>query len=577
MGRSIAPPPGGAGRGATGGPGPAGKAGSGRARAPIGELALPCFRLRAVGVRDWLLDSAPEADALAVAEAILARCHLVELNEPAVHLIFPYAAQASHAGRTLADFWPRESRFDLADAIAQVLLAPEECAVATRAVRSLVLDQPRITVWSARGDRDDICFSVTGGLQQNRTYYELWTSEARFRQLIHHLPFALLQVDATAMEPVWRELRGKGVTDLPAHLAAHPELVAFACGAVRVTDANRSALELMGLASAQALPETVEFLFADAQDTARRVMSAHFRGDRNFTDTLRFATFDGELRDVRISVTYPNAPEQLDITLISLEDVTERLQTEAQLRQLQADFTHAARISTLGELATSIAHEVNQPLAAVVTNADASLRWLQHAQPRLDKVQQLTARIAVNARRASDIIQRIREMAVKRVPEFAALDLNEVVAEALLFVRHDIENRSVRLCADLDPRPMIVAGDRVQLHQVLVNLLVNSAQALGQGTGEGGCQIEIRTRLQDDGSGRIEVRDDGPGIDPRHIGRIFEGFFTTKTGGLGIGLAICQSIIAAHGGRISADNLDPGGACFTVVLPGAGQGAAGRA
>ena len=539
------------------------------AASDIHGMELPCFRIDISALRPLFeaaqLEQSTGLDGMA---SLLSGTRVVDLNEAAVHLIVPYSARGGIAGQSLAEVWPPESQPELADAIAALARRKPAAGREVREVRSLVLDRPSLSVWRDEGDRDEVFFSVSGQLKQNRTYYQLWTSEARFRRLIHHLPFALLQVDATAMEPIWSRLRTEGVMDLFAYLDAHPELVAFSCEAVRVTDANHYAMSLFGLDDPAPLLTSVEYLFSQAQDTARRVMNAHFKGKRSYTEITRIARHDGELRDVRISVTYPTAPELLDITMISLEDVTARLQTEAQLRQIQADFTHAARIYTLGELTTSIAHEVNQPLAAIVTNADASLRWLGRGAPDLSKIQHLTSRIAANARRAGDIIQRIRGMAAKRRPERMVLDLNAIVEEALLFVRHDIENRSIALSMTLAKVSPRVLGDRVELQQVLVNLLLNAAQALETGEHLGGRHIIVVTRTNQDGTAVVVICDNGPGIAPEHFERIFDGFFSTKDGGMGIGLSICESIISAHQGRIEISNRADGGAKVEVTIPG---------
>ena len=216
----------------------------------------------------------------------------------------------------------------------------------------------------------------------------------------------------------------------------------------------------------------------------------------------------------------------------------------------------------LGELATSIAHEVNQPLSAIVTNAETSLRWLGREDPNLAKACQLTRRIADSARNASDIVQRIRSMAAGRAPERVMIDLNQVVNEALLFVRHEIETRSIALSVDLAPDLPFVCGDRVQLQQVVVNLLVNAVQAQAR-------RIELHTAQSADGMIGFAIHDSGPGIATENIDRIFSSFFTTKEDGVGMGLAICQSIIAAHGGRIGASNDPLGGARFEFSLPAA--------
>jgi C4-dicarboxylate-specific signal transduction histidine kinase len=248
------------------------------------------------------------------------------------------------------------------------------------------------------------------------------------------------------------------------------------------------------------------------------------------------------------------------------------VRTQAQLRGPSPDLAHAGRISLLGELATSIAHEVRQPLAAIVTNAETSLRWLARDEPDLAKVAQLTSRIAASARRANDIIERVQAMAAKHEPERAPLDLNDVVEEALQFVRHELDTKAIELSASLDPDLPVMLGDRVQLQQVVVNLLVNSIQAMAPDL-RSRRRIEVVTAVDDDGVLHLSVRDSGPGIPETILGRVFDGFFTTKSSGMGVGLAICRSIVAGHGGEILASNHPAGGALFGVTLPtGVGGG-----
>jgi C4-dicarboxylate-specific signal transduction histidine kinase len=394
--------------------------------------------------------------------------------------------------------------------------------------------------------------------------------EDRFRMLIHHTPTPLWYVDVRGAGEVFERLRAEGVTDIAAHLDAHPELVELAKDIVLVTEINRAALALFRAAAAADLIRPVRYLFEATPEMAKRVMVAHFQGRRNYVEQAKMATFDGEVRDVVFSVTYPAPPEHLDITFITIEDITERLRTEAQLRRLQADFAHAARVSMLGELATSIAHEVKQPLAAIVTNAETSLRWLAREEPNLAKARELTTRIAANARRANDIIQRVRSMAAKQEPRRVALDLAEVIDEALHFVRHDLDARGIVLSreevGDIPP----VIGDRVQLQQVVVNLLVNSIQAVVQANALDR-RIKLKVEVAPANVVTLWVHDTGPGIAEADLDHVFDGFFTTKDMGIGIGLAICQSIILDHGGEITAANHPAGGAVFQVALPANGS------
>jgi two-component system, LuxR family, sensor kinase FixL len=233
---------------------------------------------------------------------------------------------------------------------------------------------------------------------------------------------------------------------------------------------------------------------------------------------------------------------------------------------VQAALAHAGRVATLAELSATIAHEVNQPLAAIAMRAETGLRWLSRDEPNIAKVEQLMRDIASDARRASDIVQRIRGMATKREPEPTPLDLSEVVEEAVLFIRHEVESRSIDLSVKLGVGLPIVLGDRIQLQQVIVNLLVNSFHAITPVEGSRR-RIDLETGADQDDAVSFSIRDRGPGIAVENLDRVFESFFTTKEGGMGMGLAICQSIITAHGGRIAVSNHSEGGAQFRLTLP----------
>jgi C4-dicarboxylate-specific signal transduction histidine kinase len=390
--------------------------------------------------------------------------------------------------------------------------------------------------------------------------------EDKYRKLIFFMPTALWQVDSRAAGAAFERLRADGVRDIAAYLDANQELVEIACDTVLVTEVNREAVSLFTGASPAELIRPVRYLFAATPTMAKRVMVSHFEGHRSYTEEAKIITFDGQLRDVIFSVTYPTPPEQQDTTFITITDITERLRTEAQLRQLQADYAHAARISTLGELATSIAHEVKQPLAAIVTNGETALRWLERDDLNVAKVKQLTGRIVESAYHASEIVQRIRLMAVRAEPERVALDLKAVTAEAVSFIRHDIESKHIALSVDIGKVLPTIIGDRIQLQQVIVNLLLNSIQAIDHAQASER-HIYIAIRPEEDGFLTLSIRDSGPGIAAADFERLFESFFSTKEGGMGIGLAICRSIVAGHGGTITAANHPAGGAEFRFALP----------
>ncbi len=507
-----------------------------------------------------------EAQLNARYKELVKAARIINVNERTMRLVGGNRGRDLMIGQPVAGFWPFESRATLGELIVDAMTGKTEDATYRRQMPSDgILRDPLVTVWRAETP-GRIYAAVNGTVDDDRSYIYLRASEARYRKLVNHMPIALWQVDASHMGRIYNDIRATGVTDFAAYLDEHPDLVELAATTVRVTDINRAAIQMFGGSSPLDLMQPVGYLFTVNRAALRNVMIGRFNGQESHAEVTKVETFDGRLLDVRMSVTYPKILAELDVTIFSFEDVTERLSMEAELRQLQADFTHAARISTLGELTTSIAHEINQPLAAIVTNAETSLRWLSRDDPNVEKVKALTGRIAASGRRASEIVQHIRGMASKRQPERLAIDLNEIVRESLVFIRHEIESQSIAITTNLARGLPSTMGDRIQLQQVVVNLLINSVQAV-EAQAKGKREICIGTQLTEDDALAFTLRDTGPGIPPDDIDRIFEGFFTTKEAGMGIGLAICQSIIAEHGGSITASNHPDGGAQFRFVIP----------
>ena len=260
----------------------------------------------------------------------------------------------------------------------------------------------------------------------------------------------------------------------------------------------------------------------------------------------------------------------LGMSSVGAVDILQRFLAQEMQSRVQTDFAQPARVSMLGELTASIAHEVTQPLSAIAASAEAGLRWLGLPEPDLAEVREMTKNIVADARRAAEIIARIRAMAARQSPEQAVMGLSDVIGEALMFLRHEFQLRGVTVSHHLCPGSPKVLGDRTQLQQVIVNLAVNSMQAMAQAEGMEGMtrNITIQTDMTDPATVRCTVADSGPGIKLEHLSQLFERFFTTKQEGMGVGLPICRSIIEAHGGRISADNDSAeGGARLSFTLP----------
>ena len=247
-------------------------------------------------------------------------------------------------------------------------------------------------------------------------------------------------------------------------------------------------------------------------------------------------------------------------------DFHDRRQAQEDLRSTQAELAHVNRVMTMGELTASIAHEVNQPLAAIIASGDSCTAWLVSEPPNLAKARAAASRMIQAATQASEIVQRVRAM-FKKIPSVAtSVDMNELIEETISFAHHEAQRKNVSLRADLGSGLPTVDGDRVQLEQVILNLMMNGIESMAS-LDRQPKQILIRSALPNPGELLVSVADTGPGIDAVHANRLFAPFFTTKPQGIGMGLPICRSIIEAHGGRLWAENNDSGGAVFYFMLP----------
>jgi C4-dicarboxylate-specific signal transduction histidine kinase len=247
-------------------------------------------------------------------------------------------------------------------------------------------------------------------------------------------------------------------------------------------------------------------------------------------------------------------------------EMNERQRAEEALQKAQTELAHVARVMTLGELTASISHEVNQPIAAVVTNGQVCLRLLALETPRPDDIRTAVERIVRDANRASEVIQRIRALAKRTEPRMVSLDINDVIREAILLVQREVLSHGVSMRTELASALPHVLGDRVQLEQVIINLLINGVEAMAPIT-DRPREIVIRSQQHDAGQVQVAVLDSGIGIDSKNAEQLFSAFFTTKPGGMGMGLSISRSIIRAHGGRLWVSPNADHGAAFQFTVP----------
>jgi len=293
---------------------------------------------------------------------------------------------------------------------------------------------------------------------------------------------------------------------------------------------------------------------------------------RDYKLEYRFILPDGTIKYIE-NTSHPKfaASGELVEVVSTIVDATERKRGQEEherLRQLESDLAHMNRLSVMGELVASLAHEITQPIATARNNARAALNFLGKNPPDLGEVREALGCVVGDADRAGDIIDRIRDHIKKAPPRKNGFDLNAAISEVLGLARSAIDKDEVSVRTSLAGGLLAVQGDRVQLQQVVLNLILNAVEAMG--SVEAGTRVlSVSTEQNQTNDFLVAVRDSGPGIDPEDRERIFQAFYTTKSSGIGMGLSICRSIIGAHGGRLWAVENEPRGAVFQFTLPSA--------
>jgi PAS domain S-box-containing protein len=375
--------------------------------------------------------------------------------------------------------------------------------------------------------------------ERKRAEDSLRASEARWRSIFEHSVVGIGTTD--------RERR---------YLSANPALQRML---------GYSEEELRGLTSADVTHP------ADRNTTDRGLEAVWERRQESYHIEKRMIRKDGGVIWVNTTGAPVPATESDPAFLPAIVvNVTEQKRAEEALRISQAELARVSRLTTMGELTASIAHEVNQPLAAIAASGNACRRWLASDNPNLDRARDSVDRIIRDAHRASEIITRIRSMTRKAPPTQLPVDINDVIADVLIFARGELLAKDVSVRPALHDGLTNVTGDRVQLQQVVLNLVMNAVEAMASVTNRERV-LAITSQRAEDGSPIVTVEDSGLGLDASDSDRIFDAFFTTKPGGMGMGLSISTSIVEAHGGRLWASPKLPHGAAFHLKLPAAGE------
>jgi PAS domain S-box-containing protein len=348
--------------------------------------------------------------------------------------------------------------------------------------------------------------------------------------------------------------------------SSHDAIVSKSLNGV-ITSWNKGAERLFGYAAEEAVGQNITLIIPpERRDEERTILEQLSRGERvDHFETVRMRK-DGSLLDVSLTISPMKDASGRVVGASKLaRDITERKHAEEALRQAQTDLAHASRLTTMGEFTASLAHEVKQPIAAAVTDANTCVRWITRDEPDLKEAREAAWRIVEDAKRAAEIINRVHLLFKKGTPQRELVNVNEVAREMIVLLgdealRHSISVRT-ELAEDLPP----VIGDRVQLQQVLMNLMVNGVDAMHDV--DGPRELIIKSQPAKNNELLLSVSDTGVGLPGHQTDQIFDAFFTTKTHGTGMGLRISRSIIESHGGRLWAADNSPRGASFCFTLP----------
>jgi two-component system sensor kinase FixL len=332
-----------------------------------------------------------------------------------------------------------------------------------------------------------------------------------------------------------------------------------------ITYWNRGAEELYGWKAEQALGKVTHQLMQTKFPAPLEEIQAELSRTGRWEGELVHTKIDGTQVVVasRWSLRRDESGKPAGV-LETNNDISEHKRSEDALRQTQADLAHVSRVTTMGELTVSLAHEVNQPIGAAVTDANTCLRWLTREPPDLQEAREAASRVAKDATRAAEIVSRIRRLFEKSTAQWELIDVNEVLQEMSILLRSELTRYPISVRMALSDLPQVM-GDRVQLQQVFMNLMLNGIDAMKE-MNEGG-ELTITSRCDEEGQVLISVSDTGVGLPPKQVDKIFNAFFTTKPQGTGMGLSISRSIVESHRGRLWAADNSPRGAIFYIGLP----------
>lgn len=387
-------------------------------------------------------------------------------------------------------------------------------------------------------------------------------SEERYRSIFDRTRVALWERDYSKLHALLMGLRQQGITDMRAHARANPGFTQQCIDLIKVVASNEAGKEMLGY---DPLRGTVQQSVVSSSGKFVDVLQAIIDNRRVFEDKVVVRTDSGEDKLVLLSISFPAEAASFNRVVVSMVDITQREMELKALAEAQAELTKASKAAAVGAMSASLSHELNQPLGAIIVNAQTLLRWLDRDPPDLAAARRSAERMIRDGERASDIIQNTRSLLAHTSGKVETFDLDEFIDETLSLLEHELERSGTTVHVENHATPPITAV-RIELQQVLINLLTNAIQAMDE-AGIGNRIITVRKEREDGDNIQIAVADSGPGFPAQMKDKLFSPFFTTKETGMGMGLSICRTTLEARGGRLTGDNHPLGGAVFTISMP----------
>lgn len=395
----------------------------------------------------------------------------------------------------------------------------------------------------------------------------LQQSEARYRSIFARTRVALWERDYSSLRAYLMQLKADGVTEIAVYAKENPGVINACIDMIEIVAANEAAIELLGDSATKSPKETVPRFIPEDSVAFVTLLQSIMDGARCFEDVTAVVNDRGEIKMVMLAIAFPEDGSAFDRVVVSMVDVTQREEARKALSEAQAELSRASKAATVGVLSASLAHDLNQPLGAIVVNAQTLMRWLDRSPPDVASAKRSAERILRDGKRASDIIGNTRSLLLASPKEPEIIDLRVLINETMNLMEHELQRERIRVDVVHSINSAAVVGARIELQQVLINLVSNAIQAIST--------ISLKDRrinialaeVAGAEAYSISIKDNGNGLSAEAKEKIFTPFFTTKIDGMGMGLSICKSTLEAIGGSLEGRDHPDGGAVFEITLP----------